>query len=128
MSISALFAVGSGGFIGAVLRYVVNSIVGKLGNFPLSTLTVNIVGSFIMGLLTATFIHFIANEQLKLFLTTGFLGALTTYSTFAIESFVLFEDKYFFVFGLNLFLNLFGSIIAAAIGYKIIAYVGLKFN
>ena len=127
MSLTAILAVGSGGFVGAVLRYVINNFIGKLGNFPLSTLSVNIIGSFIMGLLTAIFIQISANDQIKLFLTTGLLGALTTYSTFAIESFVLFEDKYFFLFVLNLFLNLFGSIIAAAVGYKIVMGLGLRF-
>jgi len=126
LSLTAILAVGSGGFVGAVLRYVINNLVGKFGNFPLSTLIVNISGSFIMGILTAIFLHFSSNEQIKLFLTTGLLGALTTYSTFAIESFVLFEDKYFFLFVFNLFLNLFGSIIAAGIGYKIVMGLGFR--
>jgi len=121
-----LIAVGSGGAIGAILRYIINNLVGKIDNFPLSTLTVNIVGSFIMGILTAVFIQISANEQIKLFLTTGLLGALTTYSTFAIESFVLYEDKYFLLFVINLILNLTGSIIVAGIGYKLVIHFGLR--
>jgi len=119
MNFYSILAVGSGGFIGAILRYSVSTFVPKIGSFPLPTLLVNIIGSFIMGLLVAIFVEFSANENLRLFLTTGLLGALTTYSTFAIESYMLFSHS-FIVAIFNILFNLIGSISAAAIGYKIV--------
>lgn len=122
-SLASVFAVALGGALGAVSRFYVSYIVNK--NFPtdvpLATLGVNVVGSFLIGLLVAFFIQYTPNEQIKLFLITGFLGALTTYSTFAIESYLLFNNS--FLLGLtNVILNLLGSIFAAALGYKMMLY------
>jgi len=122
-SAASVFAVALGGSFGAVTRFYVNYIVNK--NFPtdvpLATLGVNVVGSFLIGLLVAFFIQYTPNEQIKLFLITGFLGALTTYSTFAIESYLLFNNS--IILGLtNVILNLLGSIFAAALGYKMMLY------
>jgi len=119
----SFLAVGSGGFLGASLRFYVGLVVAK--KFPhdisFATLGVNIVGSFIMGLLVGIFLVYIPSNYLKLFLLTGFLGALTTYSTFAIESFFLLNNSIFMGI-VNIILNLVGSILAAGIGYKIITY------
>ena len=119
-----LLAVGSGGFLGAVSRFYVNAIVAK--NFPyeipLATLGVNIVGSFFIGILIALFLHLTPSETTKLFLITGFLGALTTYSTFAIESFFLLNSSLMYGI-LNIILNVVGSIVAAGSGYKLLLYI-----
>lgn len=125
MTISPLsfLAVAFGGALGASLRFYTSYIVSK--NFPtiipLATLGVNVVGSFLIGLLVALFIQYTPNEHIKLFLITGFLGALTTYSTFAIESFMILNNS--LILGLtNIILNLLGSILAAGIGYKLVLY------
>lgn len=116
-------AVGSGGFVGATLRFYVGVVVAR--NFPnelpLATLGVNIVGSFLIGILVAIFITYTPSSLIKLFLITGFLGALTTYSTFAIESFFLLNSS-LWIGVINIVLNLVGSILAAGIGYKLIIY------
>ncbi len=116
-------AVGLGGFFGAMMRFYVNLIIGK--NFPhdlpLATLSVNVVGSFIIGLLIGLFLYYTPHEWLKLFLITGFLGALTTYSTFAIETFFLLNSSLWLGI-VNIVLNLVGSIVAAAFGYKVVLY------
>ena len=119
----SFLAVGSGGFLGASLRFYVGLVVAKKfpHDIPFATLGVNIVGSFIMGLLVGIFLVYIPSNLLKLFLLTGFLGALTTYSTFAIESFFLLNNS-LFIGIVNIILNLVGSILAAGIGYKIITY------
>ncbi len=125
MSISwqTLLAVGLGGFLGAIARAYTVHIVNRVYpyEFPLGILLVNVIGSFIIGVMFAIFLHYNLPENLKSFITTGFLGALTTYSTFAIESFFLLQTS--IVLGLtNMALNLFGTILAAASGYKLIHF------
>jgi CrcB protein len=123
MNLSMIIAVGCGGFIGAITRFYANIVITK--NFPydipLATLSVNIIGSFIIGALIAFFVLFTPSDTLKAFLITGFLGALTTYSTFAIESFFLLQTSFYYAF-LNIFLNLIGTIMAAGSGYKLITF------
>jgi len=123
-NLTTAIAVGCGGFFGAILRFYVG--VEMVKHFPhevpLATLTVNIIGSFIIGLLIAIFITYTPNTYVKLFLVTGFLGALTTYSTFAIESFMLLNSNFWYGV-LNIVLNVIGTIIAAGCGYKLVTYL-----
>jgi len=120
-NLSTALAVGLGGFLGAITRFYVG--VEMVKHFPhevpLATLTVNVVGSFIIGILIAIFMTYTPNTYVKLFLVTGFLGALTTYSTFAIESFMLLNSNFWYGI-LNIVLNLVGTIIAAGSGYKLV--------
>jgi CrcB protein len=83
-----------GGGIGAALRHGVNIATARLfgTSFPYGTLTVNVVGSLVMGLLTAYFAFKINMPQhWRLFLTTGILGGFTTFSTFSLDVAVLYE-------------------------------------
>ena len=123
LSWQTILAVGCGGFLGAIARVYLNSTVTKMmpHEFPFGILTVNILGSFLIGILFAIFIHYNINESVKSFLSVGFLGALTTYSTFAIESFFLLETSFFLGIA-NMSLNLFGTILAAGSGYKLIFF------
>ena len=123
MNIPTIIAVASGGAIGATLRLTISSVVNKhfSHTLPLGTLTVNLMGSFIIGML---FAYFHLNDHLsphmKTFMITGILGALTTYSTFAIESFFLLESGEYMHAFFNMALNLFGTIFLAGIGYLFI--------
>jgi len=123
LSWQTLIAVGCGGFLGAITRVYLNVTITKAfpHDFPFGILTVNLLGSFLIGIMFAIFIHYNVNESLKAFLTAGFLGALTTYSTFAIESFFLLETSFFLGMS-NMALNLFGTIIAAGSGYKLLFF------
>ena len=125
MSYITIIAVASGGAIGAVLRLLINGMVNKhfIHVLPLGTLTVNLIGSLLIGMLFAYFHQNTAiTPHIKTFLVTGILGALTTYSTFAIESFFLLEaGKYMQAFA-NMALNLFGTILLAGIGYLFILH------
>ncbi|GLR69981.1 fluoride efflux transporter CrcB [Agaribacter marinus] len=87
-------AVAGGGAIGACMRLFVNqtsiNLLGK--GFPFGTLAVNVVGSFLIGLLYAWFEQQeVASPILKAFLTVGMLGALTTFSTFSLDTILLMQ-------------------------------------
>jgi CrcB protein len=98
MSISEVLAVAAGGTLGAVSRYLVYVAVGHLlgAGFPYATLIVNVVGSFAMGALVETMaLVWSTSTAMRLFLTTGILGAFTTFSTFSLDFAVLYERKAF---------------------------------
>ena len=123
MNLATLIAVASGGAIGATLRLLINTTVNKhfVHSLPLGTLTVNLLGSFIIGMLFAYFhLNTSLSPHLKTFMVTGILGALTTYSTFALESFFLLESGDYIHAFLNITLNLFGTILLAGVGYLLI--------
>ncbi len=123
MSWQTILAIGSGGFIGAVLRAYLNGLIShKLPHdIPIGTLGVNLIGSFIMGVLIAYFMYTtIFSVHTKSFLSTGILGALTTYSTFAIESFMLLEGGHIFLALTNISLNAIGTVFMAGGGFYLI--------
>lgn len=86
--------IGIGGFFGALTRYVVGKRISEhwKGTFPMGTFIINLSGAFALGLLIAIFTKFLSSYgNLKLMMTTGFLGAYTTFSTYTYESIKLFE-------------------------------------
>ncbi len=93
MQISLLLAIGTGGFVGAVLRYLVSGWVQKLSPslFPVGTLSVNVIGSFIIGFAVLYFENVVAPHQ-KALVITGLLGALTTFSTFSLETVTMLQS------------------------------------
>ncbi len=100
------FFVGLGGFFGAISRFLIAGFIQKLAEttFPVGTLTVNVLGSFIIGFLVLLFENLIA-PQWKAFFITGFLGALTTFSTFSYETTVLLQEGLIAKALLNITLN-----------------------
>lgn len=120
MSWQTILAIGSGAFLGAVLRAYMNGVVNHHfpHTLPFGTLSVNLIGSFIIGALFAYFSYTtFFSVQAKSFLTTGFLGGLTTYSTFAMETVFLLSGGNLLMAGLNMALNTFGTVAMAASGY-----------
>lgn len=108
-----IIAVGTGGFIGAILRYGVSSYMAKriTSPFPWGTFLVNIAGCAVIGFLMAMAeVRENIPPGLKLFLVTGLLGSLTTFSTFSYESLTLIRagevGGSLFNVGLNLILGL----------------------
>jgi CrcB protein len=98
MLIFELLAVAAGGVTGAVARYLVYLAVGHLlgMGFPYATLIVNVVGSFAMGVLVETMaLVWNASIEMRLFLTTGILGAFTTFSAFSLDFALLYERRAF---------------------------------
>jgi len=126
MSWQSILVIGSGGFIGAVLRVYLNGFIShKVPHvLPFGTLGVNLIGSFIMGCLFAYFMYTnIFSVHMKSFLTTGVLGALTTYSTFAMETFWLLESGSIVLALSNMALNLFGTVLMAGGGFYLISNI-----
>jgi len=86
--------VAIGGAIGAALRHGVNRAALALWgpNYPFGTLAVNVLGSFLMGLVVAAFVaRSGAVENWRLFLTTGVLGGFTTFSAFSLDAALIWE-------------------------------------
>ncbi|GAB7218822.1 fluoride efflux transporter CrcB [Vibrio comitans] len=112
-----------GGAFGACSRYLISELcVVLLGRgFPYGTLTVNIVGSFIMGTLIALFENeVIAVDPWRQIIGLGFLGALTTFSTFSMDNVLMFQQGDYWKAGLNILLNVVFSISAAMIGFHLV--------
>lgn len=128
MNLLTIVAVASGGAIGATLRLVLSTHITKYypHSIPLGTLGVNLLGSLLVGIFFAYFhLYSHLSVTLKAFLITGLLGALTTYSTFAIESFFLLESGHYVQAFATMALNLFGTILFAGIGYLGIRLISL---
>lgn len=115
--------VGLGGFIGASTRYLISLYASKIftSKIPIGTLTVNILGSLIIGIvMELTLKTSLISPHMKLFLTTGFLGGLTTFSTFSYETMELIEKGELLLAIFNIALNLLLSLGGAILGRVII--------
>ena len=89
-----ILAIALGGALRSALRYGVNlGAVKVFGlNFPWGTLIVNVVGSFVIGLMTAVFAgYWQPSPEMRLFLVTGFLGGFTTFSAFSLDFATLWQ-------------------------------------
>lgn len=119
--LSTLLFIAIGGAFGACSRYLVSEwtvmVFGRA--FPYGTLSVNIVGSFIMGVLMACFQNeWLAPYPWRQIIGLGFLGALTTFSTFSMDNVLMMEQGAFVKMGFNVVLNVLFSISAAYVGYQ----------
>ena len=105
---AGLFAVGAGGFIGACFRFIISKWTnGIFVQFPVGTLLSNIIAGFFIGYIIGFEQHSIRIPQnTKLFLTTGLLGGLSTFSTFSLETIELFNAEKYLLSALNVALNL----------------------
>ena len=110
--------IGIGGFIGAILRYTIGGWVqNSFVNFPFGTLTVNVIGSFFLGLIMyLSEYQGVFSDETRMFLTIGMIGAFTTLSTFSYESFRLLERSEFTLLTVNLTATVLLSMFAVYIG------------
>lgn len=115
-----LIVIAFGGAAGAVIRFLVASGVYQwLGrDFPYGTLVVNVMGSFLIGLLTEALIlqRISVGVEYKVAIIVGFLGAFTTFSTFSLETFYLLEQGAFGKAVLNIALSVGGCLLAVWLG------------
>ena len=91
-------AVGIGGFLGSVLRYVSVKTIDQylMRNFFFGTLTVNVIGSLLLGIVAGIALkRSDLSEQTRLFVGVGFCGGFTTFSAFALENVNLLNGKHF---------------------------------
>jgi CrcB protein len=105
-----LFFLAMGGAFGAVSRYLVQGWVQDLagGRFPWGTFTVNVTGSFVLGLLFALAMdRGVLSPEVRVPLMVGFIGSYTTFSTLMLESWVLVEEGDI----LHMLANLAGSVL-----------------
>lgn len=112
-----LIAVGAGGFIGAILRFLISGWVQKLSPtlFPVGTLSVNVLGSFIIGFFVLYFESVVAPHQ-KALVITGMLGALTTFSTFSLETVTMLQGGLWGRVATNITLNVLLCVTATMLG------------
>jgi CrcB protein len=89
-----ILVIGTGSFIGGVFRYLLTLLIQTktTSQFPLGTLTVNLIGCFFIGIFFGFFDKGLVSHEWKLFLATGLLGGFTTFSAFSIETFTLFRE------------------------------------
>jgi CrcB protein len=110
--------VGTGGFIGAILRYFICFVFANhiTNSFPFATLMVNTLGSLIIGFLGVFLQN--SNDYLKLFFLVGILGGFTTFSSFSHETMVLLNNNQLFHALANITLNVFLCLLCVFIGFQ----------
>ena len=118
-----ILLIGLGGFIGSVLRYFVS----KLNNYwevlsiPIGTLAVNVIGSFLIGLVSAYALKTgNLSEEMKLFIITGLMGGFTTFSAFSNKNVLMMQNGKFAAVALYIGLSVLLGFAAAFLGYVLI--------
>ncbi|MDY6779394.1 MAG: fluoride efflux transporter CrcB [Halobacteria archaeon] len=130
MPVDPAYLVGTGGAVGAVLRHIVGEYVekqvggeGKAG-FPFGTLTVNVVGSLVLGFVTFWGAD-VGTGSVTLLVGTGACGSFTTFSSFSFETFRLYETGATTRSAVNAFGNLALCLTAVAVGYLTALFLGV---
>ena len=110
-----------GGGIGSLCRFLLSSFINNISNkiLPFGTLTVNLLGCFLIGFLFSAFEKFIVSPNICLFIFVGLLGGLTTFSSFGLETFNLLRQQEFKYAVFNFLLNNLVGIVFVLIGFKL---------
>jgi CrcB protein len=119
MNIYKLLIIGLGGFIGSISRYLTARLVDEKLNsvFPYGTLAVNVIGSFLLGLIYMLALRKAGlTENGRLFLGVGFCGGFTTFSAFALENFNLLQQKFLGISVLYVSVSVVAGLLALAAG------------
>ena len=116
-----LLIIGSGSFIGGILRYLTSqSLQSKfLSAFPFGTLGVNIIGCFLIGIIFGLSEKTNLSSETRLFLATGICGGFTTFSAFSQETISLFHDGEFFYAGAYISASVLLGLLATFIGISL---------
>lgn len=118
-------AIGAGAVLGAWCRWGVGIALNAiLPSFPLGTLLANLSGGLMMGIAMGLIgLGSLDNPTLRLFVTTGFLGGLTTFSAFTGESLSLLHKHEYFLATVHACSHVFGALLMAAIGVALVEYL-----
>ncbi len=108
--------VGLGGFLGAILRYLVSGMAARVAELPTGTLIVNVIGSTVLSILTFSSVP----DSTMYLVNIGLLGSFTTFSTFAYETFKLLEEGENMYFILNISLNVLLCLMGIVAGYFVV--------
>ena len=117
--LKTIFIVGTGGFIGSVMRYLVQYYVekGMSSTFPVGTFIANIAGSFLIGVVFALAEKGdLMSSEWRIFLTVGICGGFTTFSAFAYNNLIMIRENSFFQLFINVGGSLFFGILAVYLG------------
>ena len=107
-----------GGALGAISRFYLSGLLPVYRDFPVGTLLVNSIASFILGYLYGLLFWGIdVTPEWRLFLGTGFCGALSTFSTFSYETFSLLREREYLLAGLNVLANVFVTLALVFAGF-----------
>jgi fluoride exporter len=110
--------VGLGSALGAWARWGLSIWLNSIGMIPLGTLMANAIGGFLMGIALALFQTMPQlSHEWRLFIAMGFLGGLTTFSTFSAQAFVLLQKQAYVWVGLHIFTHVVVSVLLTIIGY-----------
>ena len=96
LDVRILLAIGAGGALGSIARYIVNVLIQSRASttFPVGILTINVVGSLLLGfLMRLTLETSTLGPEMRFFLTAGFCGGFTTFSTFSYDTLLLMESE-----------------------------------
>lgn len=117
------------GALGCLARYFLSGWVHSLmgSGFPYGTFAVNIIGAFFIGLIMEFSLQSaIISQNMRVGLTIGFMGGLTTFSTFSYETFKLLEDGEFLVATLNILASVLACLFFTWLGIVTVRYMYLK--
>ncbi|HEY9169007.1 MAG TPA: fluoride efflux transporter CrcB [Lutibacter sp.] len=120
-----LLLVGTGSFIGGVLRYTLSQIIQTkfLSTFPFGTLGVNILGCFVIGLVFALSEKTNMSPEMRMFLATGICGGFTTFSAFSNETFSLMRDGQLLYASAYITSSVLFGLFATFIGYSLLKLI-----
>jgi CrcB protein len=122
-----ILSIAIGGAFGAVARYLINisPLSSIFDKFPLPTFVINITGSFLIGFLMILLADkYSSNENLRMAIIVGFLGAFTTFSTFEMEMFGLFKERQvitaFLYLALSVIVGFLGVVAGVSLGRRVV--------
>ena len=120
-----LLAIGTGSFIGGIFRYLLSQSVQArfLSAFPFGTITVNVAGCFLIGIVLGLSDRNGIPHEWRLFLATGLLGGFTTFSAFSSETINLIRDGQVMYASLYTVITVVAGLLATYIGYSILKLI-----